>query len=816
MLERNVFSETASGNGMKMHDRLSAVRFLHVLIVCWTVAAGFFTFAPMLQAENITRAQVLSSIEKAKHFLLKQQQPDGTWQLTGHPEQTVVLTSFTLHTLLQAGMTADNAEIQNGLQCLRKQDPVKTHEISLLLETLAAARDTDLDLPLMKRLTKKLEAGKSQGTNDGAWSFGADDVPNYAHFAALGLYEAAQRGVPVQTATWQRARDHWLSRQNRDGGWGSQGSGFSRGGITAAGIAYLVTTENLLRSQRFNMHADGSPRCCGEAFKDEAIAAGCRWLGNHFTVTHNPSTDANSDGSVGYLYYLYCLERVGRLTGRRYFTSQSGKQFDWYREGAKYLIAHQNPITGAWVGAPALLEDCPILATDYALHFLSRGLTPILAGKLKWNGAPDAAHDSIDYTPQDVWNLARYTSRLPDWPQQLTWQSVNMNRADADDLNQCPLLILDVADADRFTPEQITLLKTYLQDGGCLFALGGCQSASPDAAMQQLISKLYPAEEVKLRKLERTHPVYRSEFRLLDLKTGDPLVELWGAETGCRTSILFSPDDLGCLWDQWSPLTLPDRSPEREASITRALHVGVNVAALAAGRVLIKELGPETSAEPASTEKRIEHRLLNIAKIRASTEWDAAPHALRKLLHAMNQVSGGQFATNPSNVLLSDPRLFKHPLLYLHGRTGFVLSPEDQRALKKHLLQGGVLFADACCGADEFDGSFRRLTEQLFPTHKLERIPVEHELFSTKTGYDLRQVHFRNPFDLQTRSTEERVQLTAPVVEGIKIDDRYVILYSPYDLSCAIEHGDKITCAGYTQADAIRLGLNIVWYSLLH
>ncbi|HBL43468.1 MAG TPA: hypothetical protein DDZ90_08765 [Planctomycetaceae bacterium] len=136
--------------------------------------------------------------------------------------------------------------------------------------------------------------------------------------------------------------------------------------------------------------------------------------------------------------------------------------------------------------------------------------------------------------------------------------------------------------------------------------------------------------------------------------------------------------------------------------------------------------------------------------------------------------------------------------------------------LKTHLLQGGVLFADACCGADDFDASFRRLAEQLFPTQKLERIPADHELFSTKTGYDLRQVHFRKPLDLQTDSTEVRVQIVEPVVEGIKVDERYVILYSPCDLSCAIEHGDKITCAGYTETDAIRLGLNIVWYSLLH
>jgi len=798
-------------------SRLIANSFSRCLLaVCLSIGGVTLLPAPG-EAAPITREAVLSSIEKAKQYLLDQQQQDGTWQLEGRPAQTLVLTSFTLHALLHAGMEPEAPEIQRGLNWLRQQDPVKTHEISLMLETLAAT-DADRDLALMKQLTDKLEAGRSEGTNDGSWSFGKTES-NYAHFAALGLYEAAQRGVTVQTETWQRARDHWLKRQSPDGGWGGQNSRYSRGGITAAGIAYLVTTRHLLRTGVKDQRADGSPNCCGPPFRDDAVEAGCRWLGDHFTVTHNPSTDPLADGSVGYLYYLYCLERVGRLTGRRYFISQSGQRHDWYASGAEYLVARQNPISGSWKGAPALLEDCPILATDYALHFLARGLTPILVGRLEWGSGADpnppdqtgAAHD----TPAAAWNLAQFTSRLQDWPRQLSWQSIDMQRARPDDLRLVPVVVMDVADTSLMTEAQVGLLRDYLQNGGFLFALGGCRSPSPDLAMQQLIAELYPEGETRLRKLNSSHPVYRSEFPLIDKESGEPQVPLWGAETGCRTAIIYCPEDLACLWDKWSPVVLPQRTARFNHALDRALQTGVNVCALASGRVLIRELGTGAPAQKTLEAERIEHRLLNIARIRHNGEWDAAPHALRKLLRAMNKVSAVQVATSPRLLPLTDDRLFKHPLLYMHGKHGFALDRSQQEQLRTYLKQGGVLFADACCGAVEFDHSFRRLIEQLFPGQPLKRVPADHSLFSKQTGYDLREVRFRKAVDLETKTEAARTIRIAPQIEGIEMDGRLAVLYSPHDLSCAIEHGNRISCAGYTSEDAVRLGLNIIWYSLL-
>jgi hypothetical protein len=39
-------------------------------------------------------------------------------------------------------------------------------------------------------------------------------------------------------------------------------------------------------------------------------------------------------------------------------------------------------------------------------------------------------------------------------------------------------------------------------------------------------------------------------------------------------------------------------------------------------------------------------------------------------------------------------------------------------------------------------------------------------------------------------------------------------MFSPYDLSCALENHESLECAGYTRKDAARIGLNVLLYSL--
>ena len=55
-----------------------------------------------------------------------------------------------------------------------------------------------------------------------------------------------------------------------------------------------------------------------------------------------------------------------------------------------------------------------------------------------------------------------------------------------------------------------------------------------------------------------------------------------------------------------------------------------------------------------------------------------------------------------------------------------------------------------------------------------------------------------------------------PQLEGIRIGDRWAVIFSPFDLSCALEKQNSMECTGYDRDDAEKIALNILLYSLNH
>ena len=53
-----------------------------------------------------------------------------------------------------------------------------------------------------------------------------------------------------------------------------------------------------------------------------------------------------------------------------------------------------------------------------------------------------------------------------------------------------------------------------------------------------------------------------------------------------------------------------------------------------------------------------------------------------------------------------------------------------------------------------------------------------------------------------------------PLLEGVRLEDRWAVIYSPHDISCALENHESLECAGYSRKDAARIGLNVLLYSL--
>lgn len=772
------------------------------LAVVWVAALQ--AAGPALAAD-VSKQEVDRAIQRGVQFLANQQTLDGEW---GSTDQHVVgITSLALLALLNADVPANHPVVRKGLQALRRvpvdNEPKQTYEISLMIMALVASKDPS-ELPRIARLAQRLEEGQiTAGPNTGGWGYtsrsGGD--PSNAQFAILGLREAAEAGIPIDRETWVRAMGYWSSRQNPDGGWAYGDRQSSSGSMTVAGLSSTTIIGQMLQDDA-GIGPDGLPPCCQVREPDKATDRAVRWMANHFSVTQNPG-----NGSW-LLYYLYGMERAGRLTGRRFFGDQ-----DWYRQGAKVLTVMQIN-DGSWNESQG-----PVVSTSFSLLFLSKGLAPVLVNKLK-HGPRDVikqkeiAGDDWNRHPRDVRNLVELISGLERWPQLLTAQEVDIARAvdggGVNDLLQAPVLFLSGEQPLSFTEAEEALLQEYLLNGGFLFVSPTCGSAGFEQSFRQLLPRILPPGESELKPLPHDHPVYRAEYPLQPEG-----VELLGVDFGCRTSVIYCPEDLGCLWEYWARHDPPKRNPRLKARIIRSTQIGINVIAYATGREPPAKLDAPKIASNKDL-NRVERSLLEIAKIRHSGGWDTAPQALKNLLTALNETAGGIAAVRPQNLVLTDENLFQYPLVYMHGRSRFDLSGPEREQLKLYLSRGGVLFADACCGARPFDKSFRELMEQLYPDRRLDRIPVSHELFSDRIGHDLKRVRRRGaePGEANGPLLSE-VREGEPFLEGIEVDGRYVVIYSKYDISCALERQSSASCPGYVPEDAVRIATNIVLYSLL-
>jgi len=766
-----------------------------------------------VQGQELSAARVKASIDQGVRFLSGAQQQDGAWPGGGNKYE-VGVTSIAVMALINSGQPANQGAVLRGLTYLRKIDvevePKSNYNTALLLMALAAAKDPN-DLARITTLANRLEGAQAKVGGDevpsGGWSyndqldFGGD--PSNTQYAILALREAAEYGVPVARVVWERARGYWIKMQNPDGGWGYV-RGTSTGSMTVAGIASLSIAEQMLVSDE-GVTPDGQAPCCREPEEDNSIERGVGWLSKRFAVGHNPGH------TTWLLYYLYGLERAGRLSGQRFFD-----QHDWYREGAVFLIDGQNPVAGHWVGAGSY-ESHPVLATSFSLLFLSKGLSPVLINKLKFGPHPakrplELADANWNRHPRDVRNLVDSLSGMKGWPSLMTTQDLDLARAaasgDVDALLQAPVLYLSSPERPEFTEAELKLLKDYVQNGGFIFGVPTCRSDAFEAGFRELTRQILPPGENELKPLTTEHPVFRSEYNLQNLG-----IELQGAETGCRTAVMYCAEDLGCYWQYATKHAPPNRNPQLTANVLRATKIGTNVIAYATGREILNKL-EMPQLESNAGEDSIERGLLQIAQIRHAGAWNAAPRALKNLLTALNQTAGISVSPQARDLLLADPQVYNYPLIYMHGRQQFQFNKQERERLRQYLENGGVLFADSCCGAKLFDKSFREMLQAVFPDKKLERIPVEHELFSEQIGHDVRKLK-RRVMDGTGANAKAQVKELDTLLEGIELDGRYAVIYSKYDLSCALERQSTIQCEGYTPDDAVKLATNIVLYSVL-
>jgi hypothetical protein len=760
------------------------------------------------------RSAVLKSMQRGCDFLELTQAGDGSWSGgTEASKNTAGVTAMVVMALINCDRPVDSPAVQRGLNYLRAlppggiDGPHAVYETSLVTMALCAAEQLDQDLPRILKYAELLENSMVRtGTTPGYWGYQlgpqgpSTGDPSNGQYAVLALREAVYSGAQVSRETWELVHQRWVNDQLRDGAWRYSDAQSSSGSITVAGLSTLgITTRMLLDDS--DVDANGNPDCCRLPAPDLVLQNGRRWLAQNFSVQSNPGK------SEFHFYYLYGLERAGRMSGVRFFG-----RHDWYRQGATMLTEIQKS-SGEWISRGH--EATPATNTAMALLFLSKGLSRVVVNKLDYNSPNGESRDDGEWNRHqfDIVNLVELIDGLPAWPPRLTSQVVTMSRLRPEtavlELNQAPILFISGREAPQMTDEQVTWLRNYVDAGGFILAVANCDGQGFDQGFREIVSRMFPQGDASLQPLTPDHAVFRSEYNIRDVEG----VKLWGVDFGCRTSIIYSPDDIGCLWQKWMKHEPKNRNSVLSARVSRAMKVGVNVVAYATGREPPEKLNIRAGRKVAIG--AAQRGLLQIAKLRHDGGWDTAPRALKNLLEALNENVGLAANAQTPAIPMTLEEMNPFPLLYMHGRYRFRIGAQEQQAVRDFLSTGRVLFADACCGSTNFDRSFREFMAQLYPDHPLKQIPADHEIYSEATWHDIKKTTRRRLVpSTENAALTLRTEEGPPILEGIEVDGRYVVIYSKYDISCALEHQASLSCDGYVEADAAKLAMNIVLYAM--
>jgi hypothetical protein len=153
------------------------------------------------------------------------------------------------------------------------------------------------------------------------------------------------------------------------------------------------------------------------------------------------------------------------------------------------------------------------------------------------------------------------------------------------------------------------------------------------------------------------------------------------------------------------------------------------------------------------------------------------------------------------SVKLSSEELFKYPFVMITGETDFHLPSRERKNLKAYLESGGFLLASAGCSSKHFDRAFRREMKSIFPDNALKKIGMDHPIF--RTVHKIKKLKLSHPAG-------------EPSLEGLEINGKLVVVYSPHGLNDTGHTEGCCCCGGNEIANSLEVNINAFVYALLH
>jgi hypothetical protein len=153
-------------------------------------------------------------------------------------------------------------------------------------------------------------------------------------------------------------------------------------------------------------------------------------------------------------------------------------------------------------------------------------------------------------------------------------------------------------------------------------------------------------------------------------------------------------------------------------------------------------------------------------------------------------------------VKLASDEIYQYPFAVMTGEGSFTLSPRQRANLRNYLSRGGFLVASAGCSSSAWNASFRAEIKQVFPERQLEKLAMNHPVFHTV-------------YDIETMGGRKR-RVDARL-EGLQLDGKIVLIYSPEGLNDTANAGPGCCCCGGNEIENARqVNVNLLAYALTH
>ncbi len=102
----------------------------------------------------------------------------------------------------------------------------------------------------------------------------------------------------------------------------------------------------------------------------------------------------------------------------------------------------------------------------------------------------------------------------------------------------------------------------------------------------------------------------------------------------------------------------------------------------------------------------------------------------------------------------------------------------------------------------------------ILPGKPLTKLPDNHPMLTDRfRGYDVRKLKIIDPTLAGDKIVAGQREVT-PQLEVVQMGDLISVVFSPLDMSCALESRHSLQCRGYLREDAARLGINIILFGL--